>query len=445
MGNVAALAAFLQTLLTTRADELAREAEFLKRRNRRYSPADFLRALTFGFLKRRCAPLEDLAQPLGISRQALHKRLNQPCSADFCRSVLLEAVDHVVSARPALAPLLERFNGVYLDDCTSASLPDEAADDFPGTGGSSPDAARARMKILTRWEIKAGNVCHLSIHAGRTSDHDAEDLAPALPKGALHMADLGFADFDRLQTEAEQGVYILSRLPAQTRLYHKDGKDLPLTEQLAAWRKEGVKAADMTASVGNKNQVSGRLVALACPPDLVARRLANLEKDAKHRGRSVSTRQREMCHWTVLFTNIPSDWLNAEQLWILYRLRWQIELLFKRFKSEGGLAQTSSGKRYIVESEWYVKLLGQVIRNWMQLLRGGPLCDINPVQLGRVITDHLEKIASALRNGQGLVQVLAELVEELRKVRNRTARRKRKTAARIVVQDLEELILGAHG
>ena len=102
-----------------------------------------------------------------------------------------------------------------------------------------------------------------------------------------------------------------------------------------------------------------------------------------------------MCHWTVLFSNIPADWLNAEQLWILYRLRWQIELLFKRFKSEGGLAQSDSGKRYRVESEWYVKLLGQVIRNWLQLLRGGPLCDVNPVQLGRVITDNLYRIEEA--------------------------------------------------
>lgn len=444
MFNVVMLAPILQALLSTRADELAKETEFHKRRGR-YSPSAFLRALTFGYLKRRLAPLEDLAQPLGISRQALHQRLDQPCTAKFCRSVLLEAVQHVVAARPALAPLLERFNGVYVDDCTSALLPDDSAEDFPGTGGSSPDCALARMKVLVRWEIKAGNVSHIGIHPGRTSDHDAEQEAPKPPEGSLHMADLGFADFERLQTESEQGIYVLSRLPAQTRLYLPGGTDLPLTEQLAAWRKEGIKVADMTASVGNKNQVSGRLVALACPPDIVARRLANLEKDAKHRGRPVSARQREMCHWTVLFSNIPSDWLTAQQLWILYRLRWQIELLFKRFKSEGGLAQTRSDKGHIVQSQWYVKLLGQVVRNWMQLLYGGPLCDVNPLQLGRVITDHLEKIASALRSGQGLMEALAELERELRKVRPRTARQKRKTAARIVAQDLEELVLAAHG
>lgn len=444
MRSVVMLAPILQTLMTTKADELAKAAEFYQRRGK-YTPAQFLQALTFGFLKRRGAPLEDLAQPLGISRQALDKRLEKSTTADFCRLCLLEAVQHLVDARPALAPLLSRFNGVYLDDCTSVWLPDDASEDFPGTGGSDPNRGKARMKALLRWEIKAGNVSHVSIHSGRTSDHDAEDQAAPLPKGALHMADLGFADFQRMQEETEQGVYILTRLPAQTRLYREDGTDLPLTEQLAAWRKEGVKAVDMAAKVGNKNQLSGRLVALACPADVVARRLSNLEKDAKHRGRPVSARQREMCYWTVLFSNIPSDWLNAQQLWILYRLRWQIELLFKRFKSEGGLGQSNSDKRYRVESEWYVKLLGQVIRNWMQLLRGGPLCDVNPVQLGRVITDHLGRIARALRNGQGLFEALAELERELQKVRCRTARRKRKTAAQIAAQELDELVLAAFG
>lgn len=445
MFNVATLTPILQMLFTATAEQLAKEAKLLQRRGR-YTPSNFLQALTFGFLKRRRATLEDLAQPLGISRQALDKRLGKPATADFCRLSLLAAVKHVVAARPALAPLLGRFRGVFLDDCTSSWLPDDAAGDFPGTGGSDPaHDAKARMKVLLRWEIQQGNVCHVGIHQGRTSDHDALALAPALPQGALHLADLGFCDFERMRGEAGQGVYFLSRLPAQTRLYRGDGADLPLAEQLAAWRRQGVKARDVAAAVGNKRRLDGRLVALACPPDVAARRLAKLHKDGKHRGRPVSARQRELCHWTVLWCNIPDDWLSARQLWLVYRLRWQVELLFKRFKSEGGLAQSKSGKRYRVEAEWYVKLLGQVVRNWMQLLYGGPLCDVNPVQLGRVISDGLQSIIAALRGGQGLLEALAELGRELRKVRRRTARRKRKTAAQIAALDLEELAREALG
>jgi hypothetical protein len=439
MFNVAALAPILQVLMTSRADELARLTGFVQRRSQAgLTGADFLQALTFGSLRRRRPPLEALAQPLGISRQALHLRLDKPQAPAFFKAALLDALGHLLDARPALCPLLAHFNGAFLDDCTQAWLPDDAAADFPGCGGEGQDNNKARMKVLLRWEILAGNVCHLGIHPGRVSDHDAEAAAPPLPEGSLHLADLGFADFARLQAESQQGVYWATRLPAQARIYPEGGGDLPLAEQLAAWRKEGVGQVDIQAGVGNKDRVSGRLVCLLCPPGVAAKRLLRLEQDARDRRRKVSERQRQMCHWTVLLTNVPCEWLGAWQLWEVYRLRWQVELLFRRLKSEGGLGDTLSGKRHRVESEWYVRLLGQLIRNWLQLLRGGPLCDINQAQLGRVIADNLQKVLDALREGQSLEQALALIEQELRKVRNRTSRRKRKTAASTFAQTLEE-------
>src|SRR4051794_536905 len=115
MFNVAMLAPILHTLMTASADELAKEAQLFQRQSS-YTPAQLLQAMAFGFLERRNASLEDLAQPLGISRQALDKRLEKRSTADFCRRCLLEAVKHLVDARPALAPLLQRFNGTYLND-----------------------------------------------------------------------------------------------------------------------------------------------------------------------------------------------------------------------------------------------------------------------------------------------------------------------------------------
>src|SRR5689334_13379698 len=117
MFNVATLAPILQTLMTATADELAEQARFVQRHTG-LTGADFLRALTFGYLKRRNAPLEDLAQPLGISRQALQQRLDRPQAPDFFRRALLQAVRVALDARPALCPLLAPFAGVYLDDCT---------------------------------------------------------------------------------------------------------------------------------------------------------------------------------------------------------------------------------------------------------------------------------------------------------------------------------------
>lgn len=77
MLNVAVLTPILQTLLTATADDLARQAGFARGR-RGLTGADFLQTLTFGFRKRKNAPLQALARPPGLSRQGPHQRLPRP-------------------------------------------------------------------------------------------------------------------------------------------------------------------------------------------------------------------------------------------------------------------------------------------------------------------------------------------------------------------------------
>ena len=77
-----------------------------------------------------------------------------------------------------------------------------------------------------------------------------------------------------------------------------------------------------------------------------------------------------------------------------------------------------------------MKLLGQVVRNWLQSLRGGPLLPVSSQEMGRIIVDELPAVQKAIRGGVGqLVEVLWELSEQLQRLRPRTARQKNKTAA----------------
>lgn len=441
--NVAQLVPVLYLLFTFRANWLARATGFI-RRARAFDGATFLQTLVFGWLRRPHAPLEHLAHDLGISRQALDQRFT-PAAVAFCKAALLQAVQEVFQARPDTPALLRSFQGVYIDDATQLWLPDDAAQKFPSSA-----VGKARMKVLLRWELQGGAVPHLSFHPARTGDTTALADAPPLPKGCLHLADLGFTDFQRLQDESDAGIFWITRLPAQTRLFLCQPRPrsqrercadpvvdgTPLWQHLRQWRQQKRTCVDVSAWVGDKVTVQGRLIALACPPQVVARRLARLRKDARHRGRPVSARQEELCHWTVLWTNVPAAWLTALQVWQIYRLRWQIELLIKQFKSEGGVGCTSSEKPARVESEWYLKLLGQVVRNWLQLLYGGPLCCVNRQELGRVIVDALGGVVRALRAGVVvLFEVLWALRERLGRVRARTARQQQKTAAQQLAEE----------
>jgi hypothetical protein len=437
--SLAKLVPALYLLFTLRADILARATGFI-RRVRAFDGRTFLQALVFGWLRRPAAPLEHLAQELGISRQALDRRFT-PAAVAFGKAALLEAVQQALQARPDALAGLRPFRGVYVDDCTQAWLPDDAHQQFPA---STP--GKARLKLLLRWELQGGELRHLGLHPGRTGDLTTLEQAPELPGGCLHLADLGFTDFDRLRAETDAGIWWLTRLPAQTLLllgapacYSRRRRarrtddpagGVPLWRQLRQWRQDGRPCVDVPGWVGDKRPVAGRLLALACPPGVVARRLARLDKEARRLNRAVSERQRELCHWTVLWTNVAAQVWTAEQAWEVYRLRWQVELLIRRFKSEGGLGSSTSQKKERVQAEWYLKLLGQVVRNWLQLLRGGPLRRLNSAELGRIIVDQLAFVQQALRAGVGaLVEALWELSARLGRLRERTARRKHKTAA----------------
>ena len=66
--------------------------------------------------------------------------------------------------------------------------------------------------------------------------------------------------------------------------------------------------------------------------------LANLRrrkprKEAKKKGRTPSQAHLAMCDWTLFATNATADILPVEIILSLYRLRWQIELIFKQLKS----------------------------------------------------------------------------------------------------------------
>ncbi len=63
------------------------------------------------------------------------------------------------------------------------------------------------------------------------------------------------------------------------------------------------------------------------------------------------------------------------------------------------------------------------------LLRGGPLADVNKVQMGRVIQDWLDRLSDVLGYTKKLRKQLRAAREALKNLRKRTARQKGQTAA----------------
>ncbi len=319
--SVQGLADALQTLLTTIADQAAKDSGFV-RRVRKITGAGFVQSLVLGWMADPHAKLEDLAAPLGVTDQSLQERFNAK-AVDCLRRVLSAAMGYLFEARPETIPLLRRFTAVALDDSTTVALPASLADDYPGCGGSDPDAGRAGLKVLARLEAIAGRLEFSEPAPARASDRTRHAALPPLPPGSLRLADLGFFDLGRMAEDTAAGVSWISRAPARLLVRHGDEP----AENLPEWlRRQGSDRIDMIVTVGSKTRLTCRLVAVRAPEDVVKRRLDNLEKKQRKKGRKASEAQRMLCEWTVMLTDLTdAGRFTAEPLWVLYRVRWQVE------------------------------------------------------------------------------------------------------------------------
>jgi hypothetical protein len=420
MLSIANLSNALQSLFTTDADEFATQTGFVGRKRLWTGPA-FAQTLVFGWLERPDASLERLASHTGSSKQALAQRFT-PQAVDFLGALLGHALELSLAAIPAAIPLLRRFDGVYVEDCTTISLPRSCAASLPGCGGPTPDAGLAALKVYSRYEITGGSITEIDFQPGRFPDVTAGQAHTALPAGSLRLADLGFFDLGVLSAYTAQGVHWINRLPANVTVATGKSGPISLSDFLAGQKGDRV---DRPVTVGAGGELSCRLLAWRCPEEVARKRREKLVASARKKGRRVSARQWELAGWTVLVTNLLPERLSALEAWELYRARWQIELLFKRWKSLGGLAKSAGWTRERVLCEVLAKLLGQVVANWAMLMRGGPLAGYAATKAMRVV----QELAGLIRRAVGvrplLEMVLAQIVTELGRLR--PTKRKRQT------------------
>ena len=421
------LAESLQTLFTTTADQAAKDSGMIQRQ-RTITGAGFVQTLVFGWLDDPKATLDDLGDELGVSKQGLDQRLDAR-AADCLWRVVTTATQQLFAASPETIPLLRRFSSVVVDDCTSLGLPAELAQQFPGCGGSDPEAGQAGLKLLVRFEVTTGQFQAMERGAARDSERTLVQRLPAVSPGTLHLADLGFFDYDELAKITQQGGSWISRVPAMLDKETDDGTIEGLTDWL---KRQATDRIDQPVRLGLRKHLDCRLVALRLPEKVAQQRLRELKKDLKKKGRTPSDRQRVLCQWLVLITDLAADRFSLEAIFILYRVRWQIELLFKRWKSLAGLGHSRGQRAYRVLCETYAKLVGCLVQHWGTLLRGGPLSRTSVYQRAKQVRRFATQIAAALADPAALLQVVGRLAARLLRMPAQAKSRRRPSTRQLL-------------
>lgn len=409
MVSVADLAATVQPLFTTVADQAARESGFI-RRVRTLTGAAFVQILVFGWLGTPDASLSGLAQSAAacatpLSRQGLDQRFT-PAAADCLRRVLETALTAIVAADAVALPILARFCGVYLWDATTITLPEALAAVWPGCGGRVATKSRAALKVHLRWEFTTGTFDWLLLTDGRTSDRAAASRAPILPPGALRLADLGYFSLTLLPLLIAQRVFVLCRFPAQPLVFVGDQPGKAVGDLLAHEMGDRV---DRLITLGATARVPCRLLAVRGDPMTAEQRRRRWRKEAKREGHTVRASRLAMADWNVWLTTVPPERLTLDEAGVLIGLRWQIELVFKQWKRGGQVDQSRSTQPYRVLTELYAKLLALLVQHWCILLRGWDDPRRSLVKAAAMVRQHAFTLLLACRQRERLIAALTTL------------------------------------
>jgi hypothetical protein len=142
----------------------------------------------------------------------------------------------------------------------------------------------------------------------------------------------------------------------------------------------------------------------------VRRRRRRLWHKARLKCRRPHRGQLALCAWGLYVTNVPAAQLSVAEALLLGRCRWQVELLFKLWKSQGQIDASPSGKPHRVLCEVDGKLLAMVVQHWVTLLRWGTAVGQSVRKAARKVRQHALHLASVLRVAGQLRRVLLLLL-----------------------------------
>lgn len=400
MTTLAQVAKVLQILLTTRADDLARSTGFVKRESK-LTGARFAQALVFGWMRKPGCSVSELAQMAGVcgvrvSPQGIDDRWSEH-SAEFVRRMLGEAVGHMVgAAQPVAIALLSRFTHVWVQDGTTVSLPDELAGEWRGCGGSTNGTLSA-LKALVRLDLRTGRMLGPLLQPGRAQDRSSALQREPVESGSLWLADLGFFTLGVFERLADQGAYFLSRLRAGVVVRDEAGNGLDLVELLA--RDGGVARVEMPVLLGTEGRVGARLIAVRLPQGVTNERRRKLRVQAKKKGQAPSRQRLALADYNIYVTNAPEELLGIEDALVLARARWQVEMLFKLWKSHGRVDEWRTSNPWRILTEVYAKLLVMLVEHWLMLVGCWSDANRSPTKAVQAISACAFALAGAVRRG----------------------------------------------
>ncbi len=213
-----------------------------------------------------------------------------------------------------------------------------------------------QQRIHTCYSLNKNRICEIKV----TDQHTAESLKHfSLKKDDLIMADAGYGTANNYIYAQEQQADVILRITPKTFcLYDADRNKIPLVQLLKKAEKNHQEIIDIYGFCQYRTKKAFvRVIAGKLPEE-------QAEKSRKRKKRTASRKQNQITEetlfcagWIVVITSLGTEYCGEEILH-LYRSRWQVELLFKRFKQNFSITTLKAGNTNYAATE---VLLGFII------------------------------------------------------------------------------------
>jgi len=349
----------LVAMMPRRWRELAQESGAFKGLRKDKNEVHFLRTLLLhlacGYSLRETALRAREAKLADLSDVAVLKRLRK--SKDWLHGLCRGLLEEEAALAPPIAP-----QGLCL------RLIDATLIQEPGPTGSA-----WRIHYSLRWPQLNCDHFELTSDQGKGAGESLTRFP--VRRGDHLLADRGYCNYASIEhVRAKAGVVTVRLSPNSVRLLDEKAKPFALQRHLKRLHKAnevGCWPVQISGAAG-QTPVPGRLCVVRKSRAATARSQAKAEQTATRKGRQLRADTLFHAGYVMVFTTAAQQSLSAAQVLEIYRLRWQIELVFKRFKQ---LAQIGHLPKEDAESSkaWlygklFVALLGERLMRHAQSL-----------------------------------------------------------------------------
>jgi len=221
----------------------------------------------------------------------------------------------------------------------------------PGSKGSD-------FKVHLGLDLRLFAVDHVAL-----TDAKGGETLSRIPagEGEVFVCDRAYGHRKGIWSVVKAGSEVIVRISWLTlSLLHPDGSRFDILQELSALRDN--ETGDFPVAIEPCERegipsVPGRLVALRRDEKDVEKARRRVRKEAQRKGKTPDKRSLAACEYVFVFTTLPVEDISARRVLEIYRLRWQIELVFRRMKSIAGLDELAAKDDELCRAAILAKLL----------------------------------------------------------------------------------------